>query len=163
VVGRSTESLDVIEIVTRSNIASLVALTWLFISASAVGDPVSGSPESKHGPPVMGNASFWLSSDEVRELWPKATNGDNDASYRLANYYAFIKLDQDRAAECYRLGAERGHSESQLSLGALLVTSRDSNRFDEAERWLNLAKRDKRLILSADSWLEALARARKRR
>jgi len=90
--------------------------------------------------PVAGNSSFDLSSQEEAELLAKAKNGDNDAAYRLYEYYNFVRLDFEQSFFWIEKAAERGNAKAQYNLGVILLDrERPQYNPERARYWFSKA------------------------
>ena len=89
--------------------------------------------------PVMGNQTFALSGAEIAALERNANEGDCEAAQKLANYYGFVRSDQDKQIYWLRVGADAGDVTCQTNLAMLLQTKRESAADDDAFQYLKVA------------------------
>ena len=84
---------------------------------------------------------FILSADEIKQLEPKAIDGDLDAARRLVDYYRFIDYDnRSERLKWLRLLAESGSANDKYNLAfELLLDSTSLNDKQEGIIWLKEA------------------------
>ena len=84
---------------------------------------------------------FRLSDDEIKQLEPKASNGDLDAARRLVDYYRFIDYDnRSERLKWLKLLAESGSANDKYGLAfELLLDSTSLKDKQEGIVWLKEA------------------------
>lgn len=89
--------------------------------------------------PVSTGSGLYLNESDLKSLELKSLSGDKDAAFRVYQYYALSKLDEDEAYKWLERAAYLGHESAQYNWIKLLL---DQGRREEAIDWLDKARSD---------------------
>jgi TPR repeat protein len=117
----------------RRNRAYPVLLAMAFLALSCNDQKEA---QMSDGRPLATVSSFYLSEIEQADLVKKANKKDNEASFKLYQYYQSVKLDSTQGGYWLRKSAEDGNVTAQYSLA---VYAEESDNIEEALYWYKIA------------------------
>ena len=103
--------------------------------------PLGAMAAESENEPIMGNAAFILTPQEIETLRDRSLENDPVAMFRLANYYALVEDDHAESMIWLEKAAKAGHVIAQHNLAvSLLISSNLKDRTDSIHWFMQSAK-----------------------
>ncbi len=118
---------------------SLYSISFITVGENMSDDPFEfkGDPSQYEGEPISTATTFSLTSAEIESLKTEAKKGDNNAAFRLYEFYEFSDYNLEKSKLWELKSAELGNTAAQYNVA---VSFFDSSQFEQALFWCEKAK-----------------------
>lgn len=89
-----------------------IGLLALVVNVAMKTDRMPGNEDE----PVSSGSQFFLAPEDFKKLNEKADLGDKDAAFRIYQFYAFVRNDENLAQDWLKRAATLGHEDAAENL-----------------------------------------------